>query len=373
MVYDVLKKEKRREPVKINSFINRILLFSICLASAFYIKLDAVFILCAFAALTITCINFYTDRQKVRIITTTLYQPLIFLFPVFTFFQPLLSYDFFLVRNFFPLTAAAVNVILLFQKHLYVHLVFTVLGSILSVMLCRQNEAYDRLNYKYMKTRDDGTELTMLLEEKNRSILENQNREIYTATLKERNRIAREIHDNVGHLLSRSILMTGALKATNQDKDLAPQLNMLDETLNSAMDTIRASVHNLHEDSLNLREALNSLRQSFDFCPIQMDYDIEHDPRPEIKYCLISILKEGLSNIIKHSNATLVRVVIREHPSMYQFIIHDNGKVSNPSNHPGIGITNMKDRVTILKGNIAFGRKNGFRIFITIPKGEQQI
>jgi signal transduction histidine kinase len=43
--------------------------------------------------------------------------------------------------------------------------------------------------------------------------MEKQDYEIYLATLRERNRIAREIHDNVGHMLSRSILQIGALKA----------------------------------------------------------------------------------------------------------------------------------------------------------------
>ena len=51
-----------------------------------------------------------------------------------------------------------------------------------------------------MKLRDDSTEKNLLLEEKNHMLVEKQNYEIYTATLKERNRIAREIHDNVGHL-----------------------------------------------------------------------------------------------------------------------------------------------------------------------------
>ncbi len=55
-------------------------------------------------------------------------------------------------------------------------------------------------------------EHTLLLSEKNKALLEKQDYEIYAATLRERNRIAREIHDNVGHVLSRSILMTAACK-----------------------------------------------------------------------------------------------------------------------------------------------------------------
>ena len=95
---------------------------------------------------------------------------------------------------------------------------------------------------------------------KNRMLVEKQDYEIYAATLKERNRIAREIHDNVGHLLSRSILITGAAKALNASDTLSPVLDNLDHSLNQAMTSIRSSVHDLHDESLNLKEAAESLR-----------------------------------------------------------------------------------------------------------------
>ena len=81
-----------------------------------------------------------------------------------------------------------------------------------------KEEAYEELEQEYRKTRDDSKERNLLLQEKNRSLIEKQDYEIYTATLQERNRIAREIHDNVGHLLSRSILIVGAMKIVNEDR-----------------------------------------------------------------------------------------------------------------------------------------------------------
>ena len=65
--------------------------------------------------------------------------------------------------------------------------------------------------------------------------LKKQDYEIYAATLRERNRIAREIHDNVGHVLSRSILMTAACKTINKNDFLDPLLGNLEESLNGAM------------------------------------------------------------------------------------------------------------------------------------------
>ena len=99
-------------------------------------------------------------------------------------------------------------------------------------------------------------------------LLEKQDYEIQVATLNERNRIAREIHDSVGHLLSRSILQLGALKAVHrQEPELNAQLDTLKSTLSQAMDSIRESVHDLHEESIDLRSQLETLCRGFTFCP----------------------------------------------------------------------------------------------------------
>ena len=59
-----------------------------------------------------------------------------------------------------------------------------------------------------------------MLQEKNKNLMEKQDYEIYLATLRERNRIAREIHDNVGHMPSRSILQMGALITIHKEEPL---------------------------------------------------------------------------------------------------------------------------------------------------------
>lgn len=68
-----------------------------------------------------------------------------------------------------------------------------IVGILLSLVLKLKEEAYEELEQEYRKTRDDSKERNLLLHEKNRSLIEKQDYEIYTATLQERNRIAREI------------------------------------------------------------------------------------------------------------------------------------------------------------------------------------
>ena len=228
---------------------------------------------------------------------------------------------------------------------------------------------YDKMDIELRKTVDSGEEKALLLSEKNKALAEKQNSEIYAATLRERNRIAREIHDNVGHVLSRSILMVGAAKTINKDPGMTAMLKNLEDSLNHAMNSIRNSVHDLHDEAVNLEEVEKSLVHEFTFCSVQMVYDMTREVPREVKYCFISITKEAFANIMKHSHATKVQLILREHPGLYQLCIEDNGTDAfyDPEKS-GIGIVNMKERVNALGGTIQIFTDKGFRIFITIPK-----
>ena len=200
-----------------------------------------------------------------------------------------------------------------------------VAGLAAAVLLYGRTRRLNELEQKYKRARDDSRELTLMLEKKNQDLLEKQDTEVYLATLKERNRIAREIHDNVGHMLSRSILMVRALKTVNQAENLKVPMEQLDQTLNEAMTNVRQSVHDLHDESVNLKEVMESLAEEFRFCPVQLTYDMGYDIPKEIKYSFIAITKEALNNVMRHSNANEVKILAREHPGLYQLIIEDNG------------------------------------------------
>lgn len=264
-----------------------------------------------------------------------------------------------------------------------------VAGLAAAVLLYGRTRRLNELEQEYKRARDDSRELTLMLEK--------QDTEVYLATLKERNRIAREIHDNVGHMLSRSILMVGALKTVNQAENLKVPMEQLNQTLNEAMTNVRQSVHDLHDESVNLKEVMESLAEEFRFCPVQLTYDMGYDIPKEIKYSFIAITKEALNNVMRHSNANEVKILAREHPGLYQLIIEDNGtlderirpngdreeyaekesagKTGNDwktenTESSGIGIENMKKRVRMLGGTMQIQKETGFRIFITVPKNE---
>lgn len=257
-----------------------------------------------------------------------------------------------------------------------------IFGFILAFFLWSHTRQYEILTRNFRQSRDDSEEHALLLSEKNKALLEKQDYEIYAATLRERNRIAREIHDNVGHVLSRSILMTAACKTINKNEALDPLLGNLEESLNGAMNSIRSSVHDLHDDAVNLEDAIKGLVKDFTFCPVTLTYDMSRQVPREVKYSLISITKEGLSNVMRHSNADSVNILLREHPALYQLCIEDNGTLGSKipdiqtdadSNKMetvsgGMGLSNIRDRVKALGGTVQITQEKGFRIFVTIPK-----
>lgn len=300
-------------------------------------------------------------------------------------FFPLLLYQT-LSAELFPLAVAELPLwgFLVFQINRFpaVLCLLGIFGFILSFFLWLYAEKYQTLYQDFHQIRDDSEEHALLLSEKNKALLEKQDYEIYAATLRERNRIAREIHDNVGHVLSRSILMTAACKTINKSDSLDPLLGNLEESLNGAMNSIRSSVHDLHDDAIDLEDAIKGLVKDFTFCPVNLTYDMSRQIPREVKYSLISITKEGLSNVMRHSNADSVDILLREHPALYQLCIEDNGTPGNGipdiqteadinkegNTSGGMGLSNIRDRAKALGGTVQITQENGFRIFVTIPK-----
>jgi signal transduction histidine kinase len=290
--------------------------------------------------------------------------------PAFLFFVPLCMYDVFLTRQVWFALLLPPPLIIAFPALSLTWAVLLFLFSAMAVFIKIRTANHIRLMENHNRLRDSTAELSIRLENTNRELRLHQDEQVHTAMLRERNRIAREIHDNVGHLLSSAILQLGALLATPQSEPIHEPLRTLKETLSEGMNSIRQSVHGLHDESVDLQEELLTLVRGFTFCNAALDYDMETNPDRRIKYAFVAVVKEAFSNVAKHSNATQVTVTVREHPALYQLDIRDNGRnaVYIPESAGGIGITNMKSRIADLNGRILVTSDNGFHIFISVPK-----
>lgn len=187
--------------------------------------------------------------------------------------------------------------------------------------------------------------------------------------LKERTRIAREIHDHVGHRLTRSILQLSAYEALKPDQ--APEFAAVRNNLEQAMEDIRKSVHALHEEGLCLQTELQELINNYRFCPVTLRVAYEQEPDADTHYCVLQIIREALTNTAKHSNADHVTIHFQQSRDEYRLLYRDNGTSANAPIVKGLGLISMEERVQRLQGRIYMNREGGFRIFVTLPKEEE--
>ena len=281
---------------------------------------------------------------------------------------PLLLYDALCEKKWWTVLPAATILISAGSLTPYQYMI-TVSGILIAIIVYRRISGFESTLRKMTELRDKVTEQNLQLSERNRRLAEAQDNEVRMATLRERNRIAREIHDNVGHMLTRSILQSGALMIINKDENMKEPLESLKETLDCAMTSIRESVHDLHDESFDLKKVIEESISSADGrFKVDLEYDVNGDISGKLKFCFAGIVKEAVSNALKHSDGDRIHIIIREHPAFYQLLIDDNGKCSEIK-ESGIGLKNMEDRAASVNGNISFTPSDkGFRIFMSVPK-----
>ena len=310
----------------------------------------------------------YFDNDRLRTVLTVGFSILSCFVPALIVFLPLIAYDMLFYKYQYINLLGIIPLLYFFRSASIQTISIVMILLFLCVLIKYRIEAQIKLYAKYNELSDTTREMSIQLKKQNSDLIEKQDNELSLATLNERNRIAREIHDNVGHLLSSAILQSGALLTTNQDEKVRDNLKTLNDTLSQAMNSIRTSVHELYDESIDLNSQIADIIKQFTFCEMSYDYQINSNPGKKLKYAFISIVKEALSNMMKHSNATHASITFREHPALYQLIIRDNGTVKSYSMDDGLGLKNIIDRVHSFDGNINIITENGFEIFISIPK-----
>jgi signal transduction histidine kinase len=198
------------------------------------------------------------------------------------------------------------------------------------------------------------------------------------AILQERNRIAREIHDSVGHYLTaQSIqLENTALFLTQEPDKAANYLAKARHLGKEALANIRASVATLRKNPLHERsliEVLERLTTEFKLntnIPITSEINLVSPLSTEIATALYRIVQEALTNISKHSQATLVKLQLQETAQQITLSIEDNGYGFNPmDNTTGFGLQGIQERTEALSGKFAIKSAcgQGCQIIVEIP------
>lgn len=193
--------------------------------------------------------------------------------------------------------------------------------------------------------------------------------------IKERNRIAREIHDTVGHTLINVIVQLEATeKLLKKDVNLAiEKLRLAKEQSKKGLNDIRDSVKTLKKGSevLSFNQSLKLLiNEIMGNSDININYEIEDlkDLSHKQEKTLFRALQEGVTNGIKHGNSTAFVFKLKTHKEKIIFFLFDNG-VGVDKVVKGFGLSAMEERVKELGGNVSFtsSQSGGFKIEIDIP------
>lgn len=194
------------------------------------------------------------------------------------------------------------------------------------------------------------------------------------ATLQERNRIARELHDSLGHSLTAlNLQLETAIKLWSTNPDKATQFLAQAKRLGStALQDVRHSVSTMRSNPLqgrSLEEAITSLTQEFyrstgisPTCNIVLPCPIPF----EVMTAVYRIVQEALTNISKYANATEVNIQLQASPTQLDVMIQDNGKGFNVNqNTTGFGLQGMQERSLALGGQFKINSSLGTGCKIT--------
>lgn len=191
----------------------------------------------------------------------------------------------------------------------------------------------------------------------------------------ERKRLARELHDTIGHALAgMAVGVDACITMIDKNPQLAKaQLKVISKAIRKGMKDVRNSLNKMRPDFLQqyrLKEAIEKMKEEISNVTdlkINLNYQIDETgfdtKREDI---LFRVIQESITNSIRHGLATVVDINIYKENNLLCLKIKDNGKGCKAINY-GFGLKQMVERVSQIRGDINFYSENGFTTEIKIP------
>ena len=191
----------------------------------------------------------------------------------------------------------------------------------------------------------------------------------------ERKRLARELHDTIGHALAgMAVGVDACITVIDKNPQLAKaQLKIISKAIRKGMKDVRNSLNKMRPDFLQqyrLKEAIEKMKEEISDVTdlkINLNYQIDETGfETKIEDILFRVIQESITNSIRHGLATVVDIDIYKENNLLCLKIKDNGKGCKAINY-GFGLKQMVERVSQIRGDINFYSENGFTTEIKIP------
>jgi two-component system, NarL family, sensor kinase len=245
---------------------------------------------------------------------------------------------------------------------------FLIIGSLLLLAL---SSLIGRFAYKNIRRRKENELQRKLWDEQLKSA-----QAVIDAEEKERTRIAADLHDGIGQLLSAAKMNLHVFedKIGKTDSILTKAIDLVNESAKE----IRSISHNIMPNALlkaGLATAIKDFIEKLDQCKLQIHLNaigLNEKLNSNIEIMVYRIVQESVHNVIKHADANRLDISLVNENNTFEIMIEDNGKgfESNKiAKLDGIGLKNIKARVEFLKGKLEIDSKvnNGTVISISIP------
>lgn len=191
----------------------------------------------------------------------------------------------------------------------------------------------------------------------------------------ERKRLARELHDTIGHALAgMAVGVDACITMIDKNPQLAKaQLKVISKAIRKGMKDVRNSLNKMRPDFLQqyrLKEAIEKMKEEIsDVTDLKINLNYQIDETgfdTKIEDILFRVIQESITNSIRHGLATVVDIDIYKENNLLCLKIKDNGKGCKAINY-GFGLKQMVERVSQIRGDINFYSENGFTTEIKIP------
>lgn len=272
------------------------------------------------------------------------------------------------------------------ETGLYINVLFNLINIISIVffllvcvmMIVNKQKQLDQIN----RLARELAEANQQLSASNQKLEELMTENAHMAEIRERNRIAREVHDTIGHTLTGLSFGLEACRvlADHGNEALDRQLEVLGKIAKQGIKDVRISVGKLKPDSIEGKDTVEAIRELVENTrnatriqialtidlPDTMQFDEEEE------HTIYRTVQESMTNSIQHGHATEIEIVMKKDMDGVSIHIRDNGEGCGTLKE-GFGLRHMRERIQMLHGSMHYDGTNGFLVEARIPLRNQRV
>jgi signal transduction histidine kinase len=223
-------------------------------------------------------------------------------------------------------------------------------------------------------------QIAVLFEERAAQAVREREQTARAAVAEERARIARELHDVIAHNVSVMVVQAGAggLILEGQYPDVCEALKTIENTGRETIDEMRRLLGVLRQADEDLAltpqpslARLNTLLEQLRGAGLPVELRVEGEPSElpaSVDLSAFRIVQEALTNTLKHAGPARALVVLRYTAHAIELEVSDDGSANITNGSTGHGLIGMRERVTMLGGELEAGRQpGGYRLRARLP------